>query len=226
LPLLRAMVAQLSNRLFDESLPMAQTRAVSRGSGSFDAQPFGPSPKGREEVRGNLVGATAKLLFDRAVEEVTARDIAQLASVNHGQIHHYFGSKEALVREVIIEETQTYVGREIAGELPFPMPIDTVGRPPMWRALTQLAMSGDWDEDCQGHRPLVEHRVRTWAQKGGRPPTDHAVLAEVLLVHAFELSWDTYRDVAQFVLAPFGAHPDVLAATISQLSGRLVNDPT
>jgi len=57
-------------------------------------------PSGRDGVRRALVTAAAELIGRSGVAAVTTRAIAQAAGVNQGLITRYFGSKEALVREV------------------------------------------------------------------------------------------------------------------------------
>ncbi len=50
-------------------------------------------PRGPDAVRNALIEATAKLCGERSPALVSVRDIAAEAGVNHGQVHHYFGSK-------------------------------------------------------------------------------------------------------------------------------------
>lgn len=53
-------------------------------------------PAGRDAVMGALVDATCQLILERGVT-MSVRDIARRAGVNHGLVHTYFGSKEALL---------------------------------------------------------------------------------------------------------------------------------
>ena len=53
-------------------------------------------PAGRDAVTEALIEATSALILERGVT-VSVRDIAQRAGVNHGLVHTYFGSKEALI---------------------------------------------------------------------------------------------------------------------------------
>jgi AcrR family transcriptional regulator len=53
-------------------------------------------PAGRDAVMDALVDATGQLILERGVT-MSVRDIARRAGVNHGLVHTYFGSKEALV---------------------------------------------------------------------------------------------------------------------------------
>ena len=53
-------------------------------------------PAGRDAVMDVLVDATGQLILERGVT-MSVRDIARRAGVNHGLVHTYFGSKEALL---------------------------------------------------------------------------------------------------------------------------------
>jgi AcrR family transcriptional regulator len=53
-------------------------------------------PVGRDAVMDALVDATGQLILERGVT-ISVRDIARRAGVNHGLVHTYFGSKEALL---------------------------------------------------------------------------------------------------------------------------------
>lgn len=57
------------------------------------------APRGQQAVRAALIEAAADLLA--AKSNVSVREIATRANVNHGLVHHYFGGKEQLEREVL-----------------------------------------------------------------------------------------------------------------------------
>ena len=62
------------------------------------------APRGAEAVRTSLVdGRLRTVRGSWAVPRVGARDRAWRPSVNHGLVHHYFGSKDALLRAVLDE---------------------------------------------------------------------------------------------------------------------------
>jgi AcrR family transcriptional regulator len=54
-------------------------------------------PRGREAVRDALIDAAERLCAEQSPGQVSVRQIAAEAGVNQGQVHHYFGSKEALI---------------------------------------------------------------------------------------------------------------------------------
>ena len=53
-------------------------------------------PAGRESVRHALIDATIELIIEQGTA-ISVREIATRADVNHGLIHTYFGSKDALI---------------------------------------------------------------------------------------------------------------------------------
>jgi AcrR family transcriptional regulator len=60
-----------------------------------------PPMRGRVNVEQKLLDAACKLLAQKGPKGVSNRDIAKHAGVNHGQIHHYFGSKRGLLEAAI-----------------------------------------------------------------------------------------------------------------------------
>lgn len=66
-------------------------------------------PRGREEVCAALIEAAVDLFSQGIPALVSVRDIAAHANVNHGLVHQYFGSKDALVAATI-----EYLARERA----------------------------------------------------------------------------------------------------------------
>jgi AcrR family transcriptional regulator len=55
------------------------------------------SVKGRKNVEKRLIDAAAELVGSIGPNQLTIRDIADHAGVNHAQIHHYFGGKQGLL---------------------------------------------------------------------------------------------------------------------------------
>ena len=64
------------------------------------------------KTKAALVSALLELWAERPVADISVREIARVAGVNHGLVHRHFGSKEGLVREaarVVGERFQTPV---------------------------------------------------------------------------------------------------------------------
>jgi AcrR family transcriptional regulator len=57
--------------------------------------------------------AAVELLADRGPREMTVREVAARAGVNHALIHRHYGTKDALIRAVVTEESRR-IGAEAA----------------------------------------------------------------------------------------------------------------
>lgn len=81
------------------------------------------SPITREEGERRLADAALQLVKVRPFSEVSVRDIAELADVNHGFVHTWFGSKndllarvvQNLLREVSLEAEKAPAGQPAIG---------------------------------------------------------------------------------------------------------------
>ena len=62
------------------------------------------SPITRAEGERRLIAAAAELIRTRPYSDVGVRDIAELADVNHGFIHNWFGSKNGLLLAVVRQQ--------------------------------------------------------------------------------------------------------------------------
>jgi AcrR family transcriptional regulator len=60
-----------------------------------------------------LIEAAGGLFAERGPARVSVREVAAAAGVNHGLVHHYFGSKDALLRAVL-EDLAAHVADEVA----------------------------------------------------------------------------------------------------------------
>lgn len=58
-------------------------------------------PRGADDVRAALIAAATDLFAEWGPSAVSVRRIAETAGVNHGLVHHYFGSKDGLVAAVL-----------------------------------------------------------------------------------------------------------------------------
>ena len=177
---------------------MRRGRVGSLGLVNSAASRSSTHPHGREAVRQALIDAATELFATRTPDEVTVRELADHAGVNHGLVHQYFGSKQGLV-----EETITY----LAGELlpaatdavnvgaALPILLDRlVARSAYVRLITwSLLGSGGMPElghDFPALRRLME---RSNEELGDTPPRiDPRVAAAV--VTSLMFGWVMYRD--------------------------------
>ena len=75
------------------------------------------SLKGRKNVEKRLIDSAAELVGSIGPNQLTIRDIADHAGVNHAQIHHYFGGKQGLLeatyKQLAFEHMQQLERRNI-----------------------------------------------------------------------------------------------------------------
>jgi len=71
------------------------------------------SPRGEAAVREALVDAATELFAARGPSNVSIREVAEAAGVNHGLVHHYFASKDGLLT-VVLDRLAARVADEIA----------------------------------------------------------------------------------------------------------------
>jgi AcrR family transcriptional regulator len=73
--------------------------------------------KGRKNVEKKLIDSAAELLGSIGPNQLSIRDIAVHAGVNHAQIHHYFGGKQGLLeatyKQLAFEHMQQLERRNI-----------------------------------------------------------------------------------------------------------------
>ncbi|MBI5231302.1 MAG: helix-turn-helix transcriptional regulator [Coriobacteriales bacterium] len=63
-------------------------------------------PSGRDEIISAVLDAATELFSTRPPSAVSVRDIAKLAGVQHSVVHRYFGTKEDLLRTVIMRGSE------------------------------------------------------------------------------------------------------------------------
>ena len=56
---------------------------------------------------------TREVLVERSPRELTVRDVAERARVNHALVHRHFGTKDQLLRAVLINRSEAF-GRDAA----------------------------------------------------------------------------------------------------------------
>lgn len=222
IPAIRAQVAERSMRLLDANLPLGEP--VRETSIAPVQVPLGDrTPRGRAEVRQSLIYAAYELLAERPPSQVTAKEIAALAGVNHGQVHHYFESKEHLIAQTLRFGSIPLLEAMESGRSPIPVPIRTSTRHPMWRTLAHIAATEDWVHEAYGRAPVVLKMVEVVAARTGRPTTCTSVHAQVAAAHALELGWALYRDIIEYGLSALGADLPAVRSRLAAISCRLVD---
>lgn len=92
-----------------------------------------------------LIEAAIRLLDRRGGGDVSVREIAAEAGVNHGLVHHYFGSKEGLLREAIVRAS-ALVSREHPPGVSVSWSFDFFRKnPALARVLARVCLDGPLD---------------------------------------------------------------------------------
>jgi AcrR family transcriptional regulator len=122
-----------------------------------------PRPKGPDAVADALFAATERLCNEQPPGTVTVRDIADAANVNHGLVHHYFESKQALLGATMIRVEQEFLHQVERAD----NPAEAIGRffdalndrPTYPRLLSWMLLQGADPTQQINDFPLVDHLV-------------------------------------------------------------------
>lgn len=86
-------------------MPSKKTATPGKSSTGSPSTKKRRSPISREEGEKRLINAAAELIEHSPFSEVGVREIAELANVNHGFVHTWFGSKNDLLLAVLREKS-------------------------------------------------------------------------------------------------------------------------
>ena len=106
------------------------------------------SVKGRANVEKQLINSAAELVGSIGPNQLSIRDIAEHANVNHAQIHHYFGGKQGLLeatyKQLAFEHVEQLERRKIRA--------DRLGNEPLseitdnyFKAIIRAVLDGQMD---------------------------------------------------------------------------------
>ncbi len=129
------------------------------------------SPQGKEAVSRALLKAAIKLFAKRGPAQVSVREIAQAAGVNHGLVHRHFGSKAQLV-----QQAQALLAQKIAKSLGPQRPDETLAEllpglleatqktPQYWRILAYTSLESASPQKTQLDYPVVKRLLAAAAR--------------------------------------------------------------
>jgi TetR/AcrR family transcriptional regulator, repressor for neighboring sulfatase len=116
-----------------------------------------PCPRGREAVEDALLEAAGQLFAAYGPRATSVRQIATAAGVNHGLVHHYFGSKGALLRAVL-ERSAAQLAEHPAAQLATdPDLLDKLDL--HWRILARALLDGTEPDSLQRSYPVIDQLV-------------------------------------------------------------------
>ena len=170
-------------------------------------------------MRASLLAAATELFAESGPANVSIRQVASAAGVNHGLVHYYFGSKDGLLAEVL-----DACAAEIADELAHgddPAHLFRPGSPAVRHAriLAHLVLTADDPASIQHDFPTQRLLVAMLENRG---LADAAARARAAQVSALVLGWHLF---GEFLARAAGVDPsernreDLLADGVAQLLG-------
>ena len=176
--------------------------------------PRAPRPPARRrrrtpaEAREVLLQAAEPLLVDQGPDRVSLQAVARAAGVSHALVTHYFGTYEALVREVLVRRTQRLTEELQRQQLEAGAPpsasrllerfASVLQDPGHGRLMAWALLSGRVEHTPlgarEGLRPVVdalEFQVGRIAQAQDQEPPSRAALEMTLLVGLCASQWYT-----------------------------------
>lgn len=132
-----------------------------------------------------LVEAGARLLAERAPAAVSGRSLARAAGVNYGLIHHYFGTKDEVLRQSLQLHRDRYFA---ANSRPDRSPrfFGVCDHPGYVRAMTGAALDPDLAAAVQNY-PVTAQMIARHAR--GDPSATGAVRVAILTAVAAQMTW-------------------------------------
>ena len=174
------------------------------------------APHGPEQVRAALLDAAAELFAEKGPGAVSVRQIAAAAGVNHGLVHHYFGSKQELLREVVRTRAAAVMAEALAASTTLRIDEEgfwagrlwnTVNADDGWKVVVRALLDGYADDlmlpDKPGLRMVVE-AIRARQEQGDI--TDE-VEPEVIASAGAALIWGALVLQPLFQTDPIGRLP-------------------
>ena len=166
------------------------------------------TPKG-ERTRARIIGAAARLIYERGVPGTTLEDVRTAAEVSGSQLSHYFADKDELVQAVIGHQAGVIVGNQQHADL------GTIEGLTAWRDLVVAAAKS---ADGMGGCPLGS----LGSQLAESDPQARALVADGFGRWSAAIS-DGLRALHAAGHLPPGINPGDLAVTLlAALQGGLL----
>lgn len=173
--------------------------------------------RGRAASENALVSAAADLFEELGPHAVSVRAIAERAGVNHGLVHHYFGSKAGLVQAVLerLADESAAAIRERGVEAVIDPEDGRVRR--HVRVLTRVVLEDAAPEGYQARFPIVAYLSGIGRETLGMDDETAALRASQAV--ALMVGW---LILEPWLLASAGLGPEALEAARADLQPALV----
>lgn len=187
----------------------------------------GEEPKGREAVQAALVRAAADVLAEHGPRSASVRDIAHRAGVNHGQVHHYFGGKDALIRAAMAHLAAEHAANASvrAGGGPIPPPLTLGEDDRYWQAIIRLVLDGHLDVariEVDEGVSVPRRALQALAEAKGLPEADTDLKVRVAASVVLQLAWVALEEFAFAVTDVADDEQDTVRRAIANLSVGLL----
>ena len=163
-----------------------------------------PADRGGQTAREQLVLAAINEMQQKTPGQIRSRDIAARANVNYGLIHHYFGSKDALLRAALERLVSEFVDdmppHHSLAEVASPVPSSTAsdhGR--LWTVLANIASDPAALDALRWDYPVLRRMVTEAESRHDGEPTLE-MRASIAAAVTLTLGWMTYRHFVSHAL--------------------------
>lgn len=156
------------------------------------------APHGRQAVEEALIEASIEVFATRTPDTVTVREIADLAGVNHGLVHQYFGSKQGLVERTIkhLADDLVPAAKDAArASTAIPVLLDHLVEHPAYVRLLTWSLLGEGGTPELGHDfPALKALMSRSSDEPGDRPTRFDPRIAAAIVTSLMFGWVMYRD--------------------------------
>jgi AcrR family transcriptional regulator len=154
------------------------------------ATPATPAPRGEDAVRAALIRAGSELFAAQGPANVSVKQVAAAAGVNHGLVHHYFGSKDGLV-VAVLESLAEQSAQELAVRGPLDLVHDANGPAARHgRIVAHLILAGEDVVKLKTAFPAVRDLIERFGDRGMSPDDAQTHAAQVLTM---ALGWQVFE---------------------------------
>lgn len=148
------------------------------------------TPVGRDAVSDALIASAARLFAERGLDDVSVRQIAADAGVNHALVFRHFGSKAGLLRAVLAHHRRRFA---VAAEEGRPRSEIRADQEAYTVILARVLLDGSTEAlDDEADRPIAAWLRAQAATADLSPERTSQLIATVL---ALELGWRLFQPV-------------------------------
>lgn len=186
-------------------------------------------PRGRDEVRTALLDAANELFGRKGPDAMSVRDVAAHANVNHGLLHRYVGSKEQLLREVILDHAEkfreVFNGAEDPGVAVARMFDLLMERPAFTRIFAHLLLAGHGPKEFVSHEG-GSNRLAAFIQEKRQDDDgsfDDAKLAAAIST-VLTMGWSLFGPLILYAV-DFNGRPEDARKAVGEALKRVIAVP-